>query len=90
MGYRAHIVKEYKVKFAEGGFYNHQVSEFGEFLRLETLSLCPFEISCLDLKLLNEEEKAWLNAYHDKVFKALNKHLSAKALKWLKEKTQKI
>lgn len=71
-------------------FESAQTSEFGEFLRLETLSLCPFEISCLDLKLLNEEEKAWLNAYHDKVFKALNKHLSAKALKWLKEKTQKI
>lgn len=65
-------------------------SEFGEFMRLETLSLCPFEPACMDLRLLNRSEKAWLNAYHGKVFKALSAHLSEGALSWLKERTRKI
>ncbi len=65
-------------------------SEFGEFLRFEILSLCPFEPKCIDKKMLNPKEKAWLNNYHQKVFEKLAPRLDKKTLKWLKEKTKAL
>lgn len=60
--------------------------DFGEFLCFETLTLCPFEADLIDFALLNSAEKAWLEAYHKKVFKALAPHLKGNALAWLKRK----
>ncbi|RTJ11239.1 aminopeptidase P family protein [Campylobacter jejuni] len=67
-------------------------TEFGNFLCFETVSLCPFELKCIDIKLLNQEEKKWLNTYHQKVFKKLSPKLKndQKTLRWLKSKTKKI
>ncbi|KEZ67370.1 peptidase M24, partial [Pseudomonas syringae pv. syringae FF5] len=39
-------------------------TEFGEFLRFETLTLCPIDTRCLEVSMLNAEERAWLNDYH--------------------------
>ena len=39
-------------------------SEFGEFLRFETLTLCPIDTRLLDLSLLDANEIAWLDRYH--------------------------
>jgi len=64
--------------------------EFGEFLGFETLSLCPFEPSLIDLSLLDAKEKKWLNAYHKKVYEKLAKHLKGKALRWLTLKTKEL
>ncbi len=59
---------------------------FGEFLRFETLTLCPFERSLIDFSLLDDKEKSWLESYHKKVFRLLAPHLSTQTLKWLKRK----
>lgn len=64
--------------------------DFGEFLRFETLTLCPFERSLIDFALLDSKEKAWLNAYHQKILKTLSPKLKGKALKWLVEKCGKV
>lgn len=63
---------------------------FGEFLRFETLTLCPFERSLIDFTLLDSKEKAWLNAYHQKILKTLSPKLKGRALKWLVEKCGKL
>ncbi|WP_016770795.1 aminopeptidase P family protein, partial [Pseudomonas sp. R62] len=42
-------------------------SEFGDFLKFETLTLCPIDTRCLIADLLTHEEKQWLNAYHSEV-----------------------
>lgn len=63
---------------------------FGDFLCFKPLTLCPFEPSCIDVKLLNAKEKKWLNDYHKEVFKKLSAKLSTKALKWLKTKTKRL
>ncbi len=60
--------------------------DFGEFLYFETLTLCPFEISCIDCSLLTNDEKEWLNTYHKKVFNELINELDGKAKKWLEKK----
>lgn len=60
--------------------------DFGEFLCFETLTLCPFERDLIDFSLLDNAEKAWLEVYHKKVFKALAPRLKGDALAWLKRK----
>lgn len=59
---------------------------FGEFLRFKTLTLCPFERSLINFSMLDSKEKAWLQAYHQKVFKLLSPKLKGEALQWLKKR----
>ncbi len=66
---------------------NAKEKDFGEFLYFETLTLCPFEISCIDSELLNDDEKKWINNYHKKVFNELKDKLNGKAKEWLEKKT---
>lgn len=61
-------------------------ADFGEFLCFETLTLCPFERDLINFDLLDSAEKAWLEAYHKKVFRALAPRLKGDALEWLKRK----
>ncbi|HEB9327769.1 TPA: aminopeptidase P family protein [Campylobacter coli] len=71
---------------------NPKNKDFGEFLYFKPLTLCPFEINCIDKTLLNTKEKAWINAYHKEVYEKLSPKLrdNPKALKWLKERTEAI
>ena len=64
--------------------------EFGEFLEFETLTLCPIDTRCIDRPLLRDDEKAWLNAYHDEVRKRLSPHVADDAKRWLIERTASI
>lgn len=65
-------------------------TEFGEFLRFETLTLCPIDTRCLDLSLLREDEKAWLNQYHAQVRQRLTPHVDGAALAWLNLRTAAV
>lgn len=65
-------------------------TEFGQFLEFDTLTLFPFDTKALDIKLLNEIEKSWLNHYHQKVHDSLAPQLDEKHKAWLKNKTQAI
>ena len=42
-------------------------TEFGHFLRFETLTLCPFDLALFDTSIMTDEEIAWLNDYHTRV-----------------------
>ncbi|EAJ4506156.1 aminopeptidase P family protein [Campylobacter upsaliensis] len=65
---------------------------YGEFLYFKPVTLCPFELSCIDVNLLDEKEKRWLNAYHQKVRDRLSPRLKdePKALKWLEARVRAI
>jgi len=65
-------------------------SEFGEFLRFETLTLCPIDTRCIDKSLLREDEVRWLNDYHATVRQRLSPHVSGAALRWLNERTEAL
>ncbi|MFK0089915.1 aminopeptidase P family protein [Pseudomonas sp. NPDC090755] len=62
-------------------------SEFGDFLQFETLTLCPIDTRCLLPELLSEQERTWLNAYHQQVCERLAPLLEGEALQWLRERT---
>jgi Xaa-Pro aminopeptidase len=65
-------------------------SEFGEFLRFETLTLCPIDTRCIDKSLLREDEVRWLNDYHAGVRQRLSRHVGGDALRWLELRTEAI
>ncbi|TFW16839.1 aminopeptidase P family protein [Massilia arenosa] len=67
-----------------------QTTEFGEFLRFETLTLCPIDTRCLDLSIMRPDEVAWLNAYHETVRARLAPHVSGAALAWLQRRTEAV
>lgn len=54
----------------------------GTFLGFETLTICPFFKDILDLNLLTETEKNWLNAYHKTCEEKLAPHLEGEVKEW--------
>jgi len=64
------------------------VTEFGEFLEFETLTLCPIDTRCIERSLLRKDEIDWLNAYHATVRERLAPRVDGAALAWLIERTQ--
>jgi Xaa-Pro aminopeptidase len=65
-------------------------TEFGEFLKFESLTLCPIDTRCIDLSLMNQEEIDWLNHYHSQVRERLSGGVSAAAKDWLDLRTEPI
>jgi Xaa-Pro aminopeptidase len=63
---------------------------FDEFLEFETLTLCPIDTRCIDMTLMRDDERAWLNAYHATVRERLAPRVDGAALAWLLERTQPI
>lgn len=60
--------------------------EYGEFLRFESVTLFPYDLSAVDRSLLNEDEIAWINDYHDRVYSALSPYLDEEGCRWLRAK----
>lgn len=67
-----------------------QHTEFGEFLKFETLTLCPIDTRCIDSRLLSTEERTWLNGYHEEVRRRLFPLVQGAALDWLLERTEPV
>lgn len=67
-----------------------QKTDLGDFLAFETLTLCPIDTRCIDLALLRDDERAWLNDYHRTVRERVSPLLSGAALAWLEARTQPI
>lgn len=62
-------------------------TDFGEFLRFETLTLCPFDRSLFDLSLMSDTEIEWVNTYHATVRERLTPMLTPGQAQWLADKT---
>lgn len=65
-------------------------SEFGEFLRFETLTLCPIDARLIERHLLDQREIDWLNDYHATVRARLGPLVDGAARDWLLLRTEAI
>ena len=61
-----------------------------KFLEFETLTLAPIDRNLVDLKLLDETERAWLDAYHARVRETLTPLLNTDEAEWLRGATAPI
>ena len=62
-------------------------NEFGSWLGFEPLTLCHFNTSCLEVSLLTADERDWLNAYNERVYRTLSPRLPADVAAWLRNQT---
>ena len=58
-------------------------TEFGKFLRLEPLTLCPIDLTPVLWDMMTPEEINYLNAYHKKVYEELAPYLTEEEKKSL-------
>ena len=63
---------------------------FGNYLKFETITLCPIDKRPILRELLTDEEVEWLNAYHQQVYDALTPSLSAADRDWLADATSAL
>ena len=65
-------------------------TEFGRFLKLEPLTLVPYDRDAIDLAMLSSRDVELLNDYHAKVCAAISPYLQGDELNWLKEVTAPV
>lgn len=65
-------------------------TEFGQFLKFETVTLFPIDQVLIDVELLTDAEVDWLNAYHEKVYQLIVPKLDGDEREWLSKKCAKI
>lgn len=53
------------------------------FLCFETLTLAPFDLRLIDAALLDVSERAWLDAYHQRVLREIGPRLDDATRQWL-------
>ncbi|MDE5709968.1 MAG: aminopeptidase P family protein, partial [Bacteroides sp.] len=58
---------------------------FGNYLKFETITLCPICKKGILPEMLTAEEIAWLNNYHRQVYEKLAPSLNKEEQKWLEE-----
>ena len=60
------------------------------YYEFETLTLAPIDLACIETSLLTEPERAWLNAYHQRVRDAVGPDVDEATRAWLAEATRAI
>jgi Xaa-Pro aminopeptidase len=65
-------------------------TDYGRFLKFETLTLFPIDLSLVEESLLTKEERAWLNQYHQEVFEKLSAQLNPEEVEWLERKCRPV
>jgi len=65
-------------------------TEFGKFLKFETMTLCYIDTQLIDVKMLNASEIQWLNDYHRMVYDRISPSLNEEEKAWLQKKCKSI
>ena len=63
---------------------------YGQFMRFETLTMVPWELDAIIPSMLNDQEKALLNAYHAQVYENIAPFLEGAEKEWLREATRAV
>jgi Xaa-Pro aminopeptidase len=70
--------------------YEDEETEFGQFLKFDTISLCYIDKTLIDISLLDQREIDWLNTYHTEVYEKLSPYLTSEEKIWLNNKTETL
>ncbi len=75
----AFVVKDEKLSTADRDWF-----------RFDTVTLCPFDTSLVDVALMSPAQIRWLNTYHRRVYRELSPHLDREHRAWLRRATRAI
>lgn len=65
-------------------------TEFGQFMKFETMTYAPLDLDGVIKELLSKEEIEYLNNYHQMVYEKVSPYLTLEEKDWLKEYTRAI
>ena len=65
-------------------------NEYGQFMEFEPITIAPIDLDAIDVSLMKDDEKAYLNEYHKMVFDTVSPFLSEEEVEWLKGYTRAI
>jgi Xaa-Pro aminopeptidase len=65
-------------------------TEFGQFMTFETITYVPIDLDCILSGLLTEEEKEFLNFYHQTVREKISSYLTEEERFWMLEHTENL
>ena len=65
-------------------------TEYGDFLRFDTLTLCPIDTKAIEKSMLTAEETEWLNTFHQWVYNELSPRINDELKVFLKEQTRPV
>lgn len=68
----------------------YETTEFGKFYAFETVTLCPFDRTLFETAIMSEEEIAWVDNYHKRVYDTLAPHLTDTERAWLAAATSPL
>ena len=67
-----------------------EMTEFGQFLKFDNLTVVPIDTRPVDKSLLSDDEIAWLNDYNKLCYEKLSPYLSGHDLEYLREQCKEI
>ena len=67
-----------------------EAAGFPGYLEFETLTLAPIEVRLIELGLLTDAERGWLNAFHARVLEEIGPKVSGGVKAWLEGATRAI
>ena len=65
-------------------------TEYGQFLRFETLTMVPWDLDAVLPEEMTQEERKLLNEYHEQVYNTLAPLLNGEEREWLKKATRAV
>lgn len=65
-------------------------NEYGQFMEFESITIAPIDLDAIDVDLMKEDDKAYLNEYHKMVFDTVSPFLTTEEVEWLKGYTRAI
>ena len=67
-----------------------ETTDYGTFYNFETLTICPFDRKVIDIDLLTQPEKDWLNNYHNWCKEKLENDLEGEVKDWFLEQVKPL
>lgn len=65
-------------------------TEYGQFHEFQNLTFAPIDLDAVIPELLSEDERTWLNEYHQQVFDKISPYLNEEEKEWLAYETRAI
>lgn len=65
-------------------------TEYGQYYQFQNLTYAPIDLDAVVPELLTNEEREWLNAYHQQVFEKISPYLDDEEKEWLSYETRAI
>lgn len=69
---------------------NDVKNEYGQFMHFDTLTYVPIDLEAIDVQYMTEEQRMYLNRYHEQVYHKISPLLTEDERLWLKNATQNI